>query len=69
MKFKSFAVGALVATAVSTMPLAATADDIVHDAEYYILKQQNGEKWAAEDKDLDAKLAEFKKKNGKMPPI
>ena len=29
---------------------------IVHDAEYYILDAQNGERWAAEDKDLDKKL-------------
>jgi hypothetical protein len=32
--------------------------DIVHDAEYYILEAQNGEKWSAEDKELDARLAE-----------
>jgi len=41
---------------------------IVHDAEYYILKAQNGEKWAKEDKELDQKLAEFTKKNGGKPP-
>ncbi len=26
------------------------AKEIVHDAEYYILEAQNGEKWKAEDK-------------------
>ena len=39
---------------------SATAKEgskIVHDAEYYILKAQNGEKWAAEDKEIDQKLA------------
>ena len=41
---------------------------IVHDAEYYILKSQNGEKWAAEDKALDQKLADLRKKNGGKPP-
>ena len=28
--------------------------EIVHDAEYYVLEAQNGEKWAAEDEGLDA---------------
>jgi len=41
---------------------------IVHDAEYYILEAQNGKKWAAEDKELDKKLAELRKKNGGKPP-
>ena len=44
------------------------ADDIVHDAEYYILAAQNGEKWAAEDKNLDEELAAFRAKNGGKPP-
>ena len=42
---------------------------IVHDAEFYILKAQNGEKWAAEDKEIDKKLAELKKKHGQPPNI
>jgi hypothetical protein len=42
---------------------------IVHDAEYHILEAQNGEKWAAEDKALDQKLAELRKKNGQSPNI
>ena len=41
---------------------------IVHDAEYYILKAQNSEKWAAEDKQIDQKLAALKEKNGGKPP-
>ena len=47
---------------------AASKGKIVHDAEYYILEAQNGERWAAEDKKLDKKLAELKKKNGGKPP-
>ncbi len=43
------------------------ADRIVHDAEYYILEAQNGERWAAEDKEIDAKLAELRKKYGRPP--
>ena len=36
----------------------ATAQDaIVHDAEYYVLVAQNGERWVAEDRALDEKLA------------
>lgn len=46
----------------------ASAADIVHDAEYYILEKQNGEKWSLEDKDLDQRLAEFRKSNGGKSP-
>ena len=46
----------------------ANAAEIVHDAEYYIVEAQNGEKWAADDKTVDKKLAEFRKKNGGKPP-
>ena len=42
---------------------------IVHDAEYYILETQHGEKWAAEDQDIDNKLAELRKKYGTPPNI
>ena len=48
--------------------VTAQAKDIVHDTEYYILEAQNAEKWAADDKVVDAKLAEFKKQNGGKPP-
>jgi arylsulfatase len=46
-----------------------SAKEIVHDAEFYIAKTQNGEKWAVEDRGLDAKLAELKKKHGTPPNI
>ena len=42
---------------------------IIHDAEFYVLEAQNGEKWAAEDKGLDARLAELRKKHGAPPNI
>lgn len=46
------------------------ADPIIHDGEYRFLEAQHGEKWAAEDKDIDVKLAEIRKKNdGKRPNI
>ena len=41
---------------------------IIHDAEYYVIEAQNGEKWAADDKSIDAKLKEIKKKNGNQAP-
>ena len=41
---------------------------IIHDAEYSILEAQNGERWAAEDEVIAAKLAEIYKKNGGEPP-
>ncbi len=53
---------------ISVQAMAATP--LVHDAEYYILEKQNGERWSLEDKDLDKRLAEFRKKNdGKSPNI
>ena len=38
---------------------------IVHDAEYYVIEAQNGKKWAADDKTIDAKLKEVRKKKWK----
>lgn len=42
---------------------------VIHDAEHYILKAQNGEKWLAEDEEIENKLAELKKKHGQTPNI
>jgi len=47
----------------------ALAKDIVHDAEFYVLQAQNGEKWAAEDESLNQKLAELHKKHGRPPNL
>ena len=44
-------------------------DSIVHDAEYYVLHAQNGEKWALEDDKLNKKLVELCKKHGQPPNI
>ncbi len=46
----------------------AFAEGIVQDTEYYILEAQNGEKWAADDKTVDQKLADFRTKNGGKSP-
>ena len=32
-----------------------SAQEIVHDAEYYILKAQHGEKWEKQDKEIQKK--------------
>jgi arylsulfatase A-like enzyme len=47
---------------------AMAADDIIHDGEYYFLARQHGEEWAAEDKEIDQKLAEIRERNGGKRP-
>ena len=52
-KSRWVAVGLVAATAM----VGATAQagkEIIHDAEYYVLKAQHGEKWAEQDKAIDA---------------
>jgi arylsulfatase len=44
------------------------AEGVQHDAEYYILEAQNGERWAADDTAVDEKLAAFRESNGGRPP-
>jgi arylsulfatase A-like enzyme len=58
----------LVVYTMAMMGGLAHAKDIVHDAEYYILEAQNGEKWASENQQIDAKLADIRKINGDKPP-
>jgi len=50
-------------------PLAKESGKIIHDAEYYILEAQHREKWAQEDKAIDAVLASLEKKHGTKPNI
>ncbi len=42
---------------------------IVHDAEFYVLAAQNGQKWAAEDRKINARLAALRQKHGTAPNI
>jgi arylsulfatase len=65
--FSSLLIMTILGIAFSTAT-AVAANQIVHDAEYYIIKAQHGEKWAADDKKIDKKLAEIRKKNGGKPP-
>ncbi|MEP4079694.1 sulfatase-like hydrolase/transferase [Haloferula sp.] len=46
-------------------PLSA---QIVPDGEYKFLRAQHGEKWDAEDKEIDQKLAQIREKNGGKRP-
>lgn len=57
----------ILGTLVSTLGLFAEAP-IVHDAEYKILEAQNGQQWAKDDKVVDSKLADIRKKNGGKAP-
>jgi len=45
------------------------AQDVVHDAEYYILKAQYGDPWEKEDVEINKKLKVLKKKYGTPPNI
>ena len=47
----------------------ASAQEIIHDAEYYVLEAQHGERWAEQDEELQEKLAELGEKHGAPPNI
>ncbi|MDH3959559.1 MAG: sulfatase-like hydrolase/transferase, partial [Actinomycetota bacterium] len=47
----------------------ANPGPVVHDAEYYILFDQHGDAWAAEDGELDVRLAELEATHGQKPSI
>ena len=52
---------------VMASPVLAQSD-IVRDAEYYILEEQNRDKWTTEDNSLDEALAQFRERNEGKPP-
>jgi arylsulfatase len=49
-------------------PGPVQAGEVLHDAEYYISKAQNAERWAADDEAVDEKLTAFREGNGGRPP-
>lgn len=53
----------------ATTGTVVSAKEIVHDAEYYVLEAQHGEKWAAQDKKLAARLKALKERHGTPPNI
>ncbi len=71
MKPRHITISLLTAVALTGAVVPARAADkpVIHDAEYYVLDAMYGEKWAAEDKGLDAKLAALKAKYGTPPNI
>jgi arylsulfatase A-like enzyme len=69
LKMKKLTTGAAVLAVLALIVPTASAADIVHDAEYYILEAQNGKVWGVEDGQLDAKLAELREKYGQPPNI
>lgn len=48
---------------------ARDPNEILHDAEYYVLEAQHGEKWVAQDRALKEKLKALKEKHGTPPNI
>ena len=48
--------------------LISAQEAIIHDAEYYIIEAQNGEKWKADNKKVDETLKKARKKNGDQRP-
>jgi arylsulfatase len=45
------------------------AKEIIHDAEYYVLEAQHGEKWEEQDKKMEAELEALRDKHGAPPNI
>lgn len=45
-----------------------SSGSVVHDAEYYVLERQHAEQWAADDAEVDKRLAEIREANGGKPP-
>ncbi len=69
MNRKNRWVAAGLVAAVAMAGATALAKEIIHDAEFYVLEAMHGKTWAAQDKDLDAKLAALREKYGAPPNI
>lgn len=66
----AFALGfSLLAIVCANVSPVQAKDQIIHDAEYYILEAQNGKVWAVEDGKLDQKIAELRTKYGRPPNL
>lgn len=68
MKHTTWIVLLLVICLIPASNVLAAKDKIIHDAEHYILLEQHSEEWAAEDKQINEKLADIRKKNDGRPP-
>ena len=69
MKLKHYLSGCI-GLVLGAAAYGVAAKDIVHDGEYYFLKRQHADAWAAQDKAVDDQLAEIRERNdGKRPNI
>ncbi len=48
--------------------MAYAENSIIHDGEFEFLRQQHGERWDAEDKEIDQELADIRERNGGERP-
>lgn len=67
LKIAAVVVGVALHLAMTNISCQAS-EKIIHDGEYYFVESQHGEKWAAEDKEIDTLLEEIRKKNGGKRP-
>ena len=59
---------AFIAVLFFSFSVVQAQNGIIHDGEYDFLRAQHGDKWDEQDKAIDEKLAEIKKKNGGKSP-
>ena len=59
----------LLIASITLLASAAFGKDIIQDAEHYVLAAQHGDRWAAEDEAINAKLAALEAKHGTRPNI
>jgi len=57
----------LFAVLISMFTLGVTAQEIIHDADHYVLLKQHGDDWEKQDKEIDKKLKALEKKHGTKP--
>ena len=48
---------------------SVNAKEIIYESEYQVLVKQHGEKWAAEDREIEGRLDALREKHGKRPNI
>ena len=64
MKISQFIYPIAASLLLTGITTTVSAKDFVQDAEYYVLEAQHGDAWAAEDKELNKRLAALEKKFG-----
>ncbi len=67
--FCSVALASVMLSGITCTPQQARAEGPQFDAEYLARKNQFGEQWAAQDKQVRQKLATLEEKHGKKPNI